>query len=222
MIIIAKVRIIEFNKIEYDYYKIYYYSREQIDVQDADRIKLIYYVNEVCFASIVRTGEDEKGKFLVVHLWNNSTLQIGEVSVELIFSPRKSIKGVDLCIELFEYWSSLHDDVIKEVKMDCDGLAMTIHMEARPDKAVEHDITLKFKQIESMDLHDWCSFNIIFNIDFEYKQNYIEVEICSSSGLRGSILCKDISIEMTNITGNNSPYNSWATSHNKTFQSTLA
>lgn len=197
MFIIKKIEIIRFDKIDYDWYKIYYYSSEPTEIQSADRIKLIYSKKEVIFATVIRTDEDEEGKFLVLHLWNNSILCIGQVNIELIFSPRKSIKGADSFIELYEYWSSFHDDVIKEVKMNNEGITMIISMEARSDKIAEHEVILKFKQIENMDLQDWYSCNIIFNIDFEYKQqDYIEVEICSSLGLSGSILCKDISVEI--------------------------
>ncbi|MEG0775577.1 Imm50 family immunity protein [Clostridium sp.] len=196
MFIIRKININRFENIDRRLYKISFSSIDLIEIQNADRIKLIYSEKEILDATIQKVDEDEWGRFLLLYLWDGSTLRIGKVNIELIFSPRKSIKGADRFIELHGYWSAFHDDYIKEIKMDTNGITLIIDMEVRKDQIFNQEIILKLNDIESMELSNWYCSNIIFEMIFKYKGEYIEVGIGSSLGLTGSILCKDISVEV--------------------------
>lgn len=194
--VMIKCEIIKLDKQEYNWYKIYYISNDKIELQHSDRIQIIYSDKERYTATVIEINEDESGKFITLSPWSRGYLHTGECQFELTFSPRKSIKGADEIIRAYEYWPSFHDDEIEELKMDSSGICMTISMNITPDDKKECKVILKLHQIEQMELKDWWRCNIIFSIDFKYNGDFIEVGIDASLGVVGSILCKEVSVEL--------------------------
>jgi len=190
-----KCQIIKTIKLEFNWYKIYYESDDNIEFQGYDKIKIIYSEKESYTATIIEIDEDENGKFIVLSPWYRDDIHTGKCELELIFSPRKSIKGSYKVISAYEYWPSFHDDEIEEVKLVSSGISMIIKMNTVPDSKEKYKVVLKFLGIKQMEFRDWWSSNIIFGIEFNYNGDFIEITIDASLGLVGSIVCEEVSVD---------------------------
>lgn len=188
-----KCEFIKTIKLEFNWHKMYYKSDDNIEFQGYDKIKLIYSKKESYTVTVIESDEDENGKFIVLSSWYSGDIHIGKCELELIFSPRKSIKESYKVISAYEYWPSFHDDEIEEVKLDSSGIYMIIKMNTIPDNKETCKVVLKFFGIKQMNLQDWWSSNIIFGIEFSYNGDFVEITIDASLGLVGSIVCEEVS-----------------------------
>jgi hypothetical protein len=187
------------NIIEYGWIKAYYISEQSISLYTADRITVSYVNNETYYAIVIKTGSDADGDYIVLHHLYKKGIHNGVLEIKRTFSPMISIDGAKDLISLYEYWPSFHDDEITLVKMENDEISIDILMHTKPNNTdVEYRISLIFTGIESMQLEGWYSCNIILDIEFEYVDDNINVSISGSLGLAGSIVCRNISVELRN------------------------
>lgn len=190
-----KCQIIKTIKLEFNWHKVYYESDEDIEFQGYDKIKIIYAEKESYTATIIEIDEDENGKFIVLSPRYRDDIHPGNCELQLIFSPRKSIKESYKVISVYEYWPSFHDDEIEEVKLDSSGISMIIKMNTVPDSKEKYKVVLKFFGIKQMEFQDWWSSNIVLGIEFSYNGDFIQATIDASLGLVGSIVCEKVSVD---------------------------
>lgn len=166
-------------------------------LKKADIIKLLYG-DLLKTTNVIEDGVDEKGKYIICSIENMQDIE----EFDLLFSPQESITGALDIIDLYGYWPTFHDDRLIEVHMKRNSIKAMIEMQTKPDyldtypKIIFHLINIK-----DLQLSNWYDRNIIFSIDFQYKEDNINVDISSSLGLSGLIVCEKVLVEI-GVSGN--------------------
>lgn len=166
-------------------------------LKKADIIKLLYG-DLLITTNVIEDGVDEKGKYIICSIENMQDIE----EFDLLFSPQESITGALDIIDLYGYWPTFHDDRLIEVHMKRNSIKAMIEMQTKPDyldtypKIIFHLINIK-----DLQLSNWYDRNIIFSIDFQYKEDNINVDISSSLGLSGLIVCEKVLVEI-GVSGN--------------------
>jgi hypothetical protein len=110
------------------------------------------------------------------------------------------ISGYEKIENDFGYWPSFHDDIIDKIEISSEGITFFINMQTFPKGMNSYPrIKLMFCGVEKFYLEGelYGCASIIFDMESQKKDNYIETQISSSLGASGTILSDKIQIELT-------------------------
>ena len=121
----------------------------------------------------------------------------------------QTIENFQTVLQRFGSWPSFHDAEIHSLLLERDGpdgpyLEMRVHVHtARGDVGKKGTylcdkqamITMRFCNIESLDIIEFNNQNVIFDMDMRTGQDRISVTISSSYGCAGSFTCKRVAVQ---------------------------
>lgn len=108
------------------------------------------------------------------------------------------IDGYEKIENDFGYWPSFHDDIIDKIEISNEGITFYIKMQTFPKAMNSYPrIKLMFLGVEKFCLEGepYGCASIIFDIQSQIIDNYIETQISSSLGASGYIRSNKIQIE---------------------------
>ena len=166
---------------------------------------------------------DNTGDYLEFYTqYGHIELENDLIDIELRFSPLSSVQGAEKIINRDQgYWPTFHDDYIVKLEHSEDHIRMTIldadsHFANKPKYCVlEFDGLVNVELInwrgsetvwrfennnwdlnESLGLEDESLTNIVLSIEHEYSYENILMELSSSQGLCGWIICKSVAVSL--------------------------
>lgn len=112
------------------------------------------------------------------------------------------VDGFEQIEKAYGYWPSFHDDTIEKIEIDSEGIRFFIAMEKAPIGMGAYPIIkMSFGDVKEFSLEGeilGCA-SIIYDIETEKNEDFIETKIASSLGAKGIILSKSIEINFSDI-----------------------
>lgn len=96
------------------------------------------------------------------------------------------------------YWPSFHDDIIKKIEISSKEIIFYIELKSYPNEMSSYpEVKLTFLGVDKFSLEGepYGCASIIFDIESETIDDYIETQISSSLGASGHIRSNKIQIE---------------------------
>lgn len=109
------------------------------------------------------------------------------------------IIGVDKIKSDFGYFPSFHDGVIDKIEISSEGITFIIDIQVFPKGMSSYPkVKMMFYEVENYYIEGeiYGCASIILDMQFIENQNYIEVQISSSSGASGTIQCKKVQVDL--------------------------
>lgn len=109
------------------------------------------------------------------------------------------VDGHEKIEKVFGYWPSFHDDIIDKIEISNGEITFYVKMGDFPNNiSLYHGIKLMFCGVEKFNLEGepYGCASIIFDIESQKVDNYIETQISSSLGASGFIHSNRIQIEL--------------------------
>jgi hypothetical protein len=108
------------------------------------------------------------------------------------------VNGYEKIENNFGYWPSFHDDIVEKIEISSDEITFFIKMQTFPKSMNSSPvIKLMFCEVDKFNLEGepYGCASIIFDMETQEGDNYIETQISSSLGANGTIRSKTIKIE---------------------------
>lgn len=108
------------------------------------------------------------------------------------------IKNYSVLKEVFGYFPTFHDDIISEINIKSDEILIRIDFETLPQNSDAKSVEIKITDIIDIDIEgEFCGeVSIIFELEFNKKEDLIELEISTSMGISGVIRARNFEFNL--------------------------
>ena len=180
------IKVLQCDYIE-NTYRLRYLSEEALPYKKYDRIIVKDAENNIHSITINKLTKNTLNIFMNAQ-YKNSIM--GDITMELLFSPLTSIEGALEIMRITQVFPSCHYDEVIAYQEENNHVSLLIHL-----KYFHRTMKLVLFDVQESQFIDYQMNNVMIQLDFWYHTDGIEVEIDSMEGLNGTLICKRVKAE---------------------------